>query len=193
MKEHGYGSIPAIKNANGDSNGNGLDNSVKNRSRRIKWVVSSVMALAVLGYAGFKTFSGDSGEVMDYDLANVDTESPKIVVSPKKGVLLDNTLDSTSLWHKQYMDHMGEDTEHYGPKLDTYNQRFLKKSTHFKGPGHPILVIMGGEGSLDPPMLYQFVNDGLTEEFGAFVLSPEHRYEEWRNQRVSDNEHLCNH
>ena len=35
---------------------------------------------------------------------------------------------------------------------------------------------MGGESPLDLPMLYPFVHDGLASKFGAFVLSPEHRF-----------------
>ena len=35
---------------------------------------------------------------------------------------------------------------------------------------------MGGEAALEPPMLYPFVNEGLASTFGAFVVSPEHRF-----------------
>jgi hypothetical protein len=98
-----------------------------------------------------------------------------ILASPRKDVLLDNTLDATPLWHDQFLDHIEQDTEH-SLSIKTFKQRFLKKSEYWKGPGYPILVIVGGEGPIDPPMLYQFVHDGLAEEFGAFVLEPEHRF-----------------
>jgi hypothetical protein len=35
---------------------------------------------------------------------------------------------------------------------------------------------MGGEAELILPMLYPFVHTGLANEFGAYVISPEHRF-----------------
>ncbi|KAL3928964.1 MAG: hypothetical protein SGBAC_012414 [Bacillariaceae sp.] len=77
--------------------------------------------------------------------------------------------------HDMYYDHQALD--HFDPSnKEEYSQRYFKVSKYWKGPGHPILVIMGGEGSLDLPMLYPWVHTGLAKEFGAFVLSPEHRF-----------------
>eukprot|EP00534_Pseudo-nitzschia_fraudulenta_P001125 CAMPEP_0201126388 /NCGR_PEP_ID=MMETSP0850-20130426/25909_1 /ASSEMBLY_ACC=CAM_ASM_000622 /TAXON_ID=183588 /ORGANISM="Pseudo-nitzschia fraudulenta, Strain WWA7" /LENGTH=611 /DNA_ID=CAMNT_0047394807 /DNA_START=177 /DNA_END=2012 /DNA_ORIENTATION=- len=85
--------------------------------------------------------------------------------------LLDEAYDETPLYYDdQQVDHLHEDDGR------TYSQRYYKISRNFGGPGHPILVIMGGEASLDLPMLYPFVHDGLAGDFGAFVLSPEHRF-----------------
>ena len=162
-----YGSIPASN----DTDNAGSDKTPKPGviacRPRVKILISSLAAFAILCYGAYKAFGGPAGHAIR---ASDDDDE-----DPRRKTLLDNDVDSTPLWHKQYVDHIGEDTEHNGPTLDTYNQRFLKKSVHFRGPGHPILLIIGGEGSLDPPMLYQFVNDELAEEFGAFVLSPEHR------------------
>lgn len=166
----GYGSIPGPAHE-GDHGGARSTDSSK-RPQRLKIILSSFVALAVLGYGGYVAFNGSPDMAITFQRSSNDVR----LIQSKREYLLDNDLDSTPLWHEQYMDHIGEDTERWGPKLKTFNQRFLKKSVHFKGPGHPILVIMGGEGSLDPPMLYQFVHDGLAEEFGAFVLSPEHRF-----------------
>lgn len=178
-----YGSIPA---AEADAMNPIRDDRVQNK--RSKIAIASIFALAMLAYGGSKAFSGQQAVPAEnmypssvkksekskgaYRSAN----EAKTLGSPKKSVLLDNSLDSTPLWHDQFLDHIGEDTERYGDELETYKQRFMKKSVHWKGPGRPILMIIGGEGVLDPPMLYQFVNDGLAEEFGAFVISPEHRF-----------------
>jgi len=94
----------------------------------------------------------------------------------KKSHLVLGITDETELYYKQqFVDHIYVDTEHT-KKQKTYSQRYYKKSKHFKGPGHPILVVLGGEDALDLPMLYPFVHEGLAKEFGAFVLSPEHRF-----------------
>jgi hypothetical protein len=86
-------------------------------------------------------------------------------------VLLDDSYDEKPLYYiDQTVDHFDPDD------LRTYNQRYYKKSKHFGGPGHPILLIMGGESALEPPMLYPYVHEGLASTFGAFVVSPEHRF-----------------
>lgn len=78
-----------------------------------------------------------------------------------------------------------EDTPHeFSQKLDhfdphnhaTWQQRYYRKSEYFKGPGHPIFLVVGGEGALDNGMFYPFVDTYLAEKFGAYVLHPEHRF-----------------
>jgi hypothetical protein len=167
-----YDSIPAVEVFNDKAP---IEDVRVQNNQRSKIVISLICALAVLGYGGSKSIRGQQVQSMPSD--NVyQSNDAEILGSPKKSFLLDDSLDATPLWYDQFLDHIGEDTEHHGDALETYQQRYLKKSKHWKGPGHPILVVMGGEGSLDPPMLYQFVHDGLAEEFGAFVLSPEHRF-----------------
>ena len=61
-------------------------------------------------------------------------------------------------------------------KKDKYwDQRYYIDNRHWKGPGHPIFLVIGGEGTLDR-MLYPFINDHLAKTFGAFVVQPEHRF-----------------
>lgn len=93
--------------------------------------------------------------------------------SYKKNFLLDEDYDTRELFFDQTLDHMTDSKRKMKQK---YSQRYYKKSKHWKGPGHPILIVMGGEDSLDLPMLYPYVNKGLAKEFGAFVVSPEHRF-----------------
>lgn len=56
----------------------------------------------------------------------------------------------------------------------TFRQRYYENFDYWKGPGHPILLILGGEGSLER-MLYPFVSEVLAEQFGAVTFNPEHR------------------
>ena len=60
------------------------------------------------------------------------------------------------------VDHFSEDTT-------TWSQRYYISSEYFKGPGHPLIVVMGGEGPVDE-VFYPFVKDTLAEQFGAYVL-----------------------
>lgn len=58
----------------------------------------------------------------------------------------------------------------------TWSHRYYKSMKYFKGPGSPIFMIIGGEGSLDHGMLYPFVTEVLAKKFGAAVIQPEHRF-----------------
>ena len=62
--------------------------------------------------------------------------------------------------------------------LGRWSQRYYIWEYHFRGPGFPILVILGGEGSIDPTtgIVYPFVAEHLARDMGAFVLQPEHRF-----------------
>lgn len=55
-------------------------------------------------------------------------------------------------------------------------QRYYAQSKFWKGPGHPIFLVVGGEGGIDKGMFYRFVDQYLAEKFGAYVLHPEHRF-----------------
>ena len=58
----------------------------------------------------------------------------------------------------------------------TWSNRYYKSINYFEGPGHPIFLIIGGEGALDSGMLYPFVTKHLAPRFGAAVIEIEHRF-----------------
>jgi len=62
--------------------------------------------------------------------------------------------------------------------LQYWTQRYYTSDVEFKGPGHPIFLILGGEGQISPStgLVYPFVTNDLAKTFGAFVLQPEHRF-----------------
>ncbi len=102
--------------------------------------------------------------------------SNMVPVAPAVSFLLDDSYDELPLFYSdQTIDHFDRESARDRPHK-RYSQRYYKRSQHFKGPGHPILLIMGGEAALELPMLYPFVNEGLASTFGAFVVSPEHRF-----------------
>lgn len=70
----------------------------------------------------------------------------------------------------QQVDHLDESNG------ETWQQRYYKKTEFFKGPGHPIFLVVGGEGTLENGMFYPFVDTHMAEKFGALVLHVEHRF-----------------
>jgi hypothetical protein len=74
----------------------------------------------------------------------------------------------------QLVDHLNsnDDDPHY------WSQRYYSYGTYFQGPGHPIFLILGGEGAVSPQtgIFYPFVANQLARRWGAFVLEPEHRF-----------------
>lgn len=68
--------------------------------------------------------------------------------------------------------------DHSDPSSGLYSQRYYASTSSFLGPGHPIFLVMGGEGQITPEtgLFYPFVVDTLAGELGAAVLQPEHRF-----------------
>ena len=65
--------------------------------------------------------------------------------------------------------------DHFGTSTATFSQRYYSSDKHFKGAGHPIFVIIGGEGAVPPStgLFYPFVVDDLAERYSALVVEPE--------------------
>ena len=73
----------------------------------------------------------------------------------------------------QLVDHLGVGSA----SLPTHwRHRYYMSTEHFGGPGHPILLVVGGEGALNDGMLYPYVTHDLAVRFGAAVVQPEHRF-----------------
>lgn len=68
--------------------------------------------------------------------------------------------------------------DHFSASSATYVQRYYINDTAWRGPGSPILLIVGGEGAIPPStgLFYPFVVDVLAPLMGALVLQPEHRF-----------------
>jgi GNAT superfamily N-acetyltransferase len=74
-------------------------------------------------------------------------------------------------YKEQLVDHF--DPSHH---RKTWAQRYYAKRRYFRGPGHPIFLVIGGEGGNDYGMFYPFIERNLAAHFGAYVLHPEHRF-----------------
>jgi hypothetical protein len=79
---------------------------------------------------------------------------------------------------EQLVDHLAQDERRRHDPNQYYSQRYYSYDKHFAGPGHPIFLILGGEGAVPPEtgIFYPFVAETLAERFGAYVLEPEHRF-----------------
>jgi Serine carboxypeptidase S28 len=63
-------------------------------------------------------------------------------------------------------------------KKKYWTQRYYTYDKHFQGPGHPVFLIMGGEGAMEPSsgIYYPLIAERYASAFGAYVLQPEHRF-----------------
>ena len=67
--------------------------------------------------------------------------------------------------------------DHFNPtNKETWLHRYYAQSKHFQGPGHPIILVVGGEDGNDEGFFYPFLEEHLAGKYGAFVLHPEHRF-----------------
>jgi len=74
-------------------------------------------------------------------------------------------------WYKdQLVDHFFQ-----GEETATWSHRYYQSKKHFGGPGHPIFLVLGGEGPA-VKLFYPFIQDHLAKTFKAYVLQPEHRF-----------------
>ena len=79
--------------------------------------------------------------------------------------------DHTPHYYKdQLVDHFDTSEE-----PATWTHRYYTSSKHFGGPGHPIFMVLGGEGPA-LGLFYPFIQDHLAKKFNAYVLQPEHRF-----------------
>ena len=75
----------------------------------------------------------------------------------------------TELYYKQVVDH------NHPHKSGTFHQRYYENLHYWEGPGHPLFVILGGEGPLKH-ILYPYISLAVAKAFGGVTLNPEHRY-----------------
>ena len=168
--QSGYGSIASPRPSARSAEERGLlqDNSVHHEgenafSRSSRFLIIAIAIAAIVGCYAALGFNDRDDSYLEMAGTSFGHHSSKS--------LGDRHYDEKEMYFRhQKIDHMDPNND------KEYSHRFYKISRHFKGPGHPILLIMGGEDILELPMLYPWVNTGLAKEFGAFVVNPEHRF-----------------
>jgi hypothetical protein len=66
--------------------------------------------------------------------------------------------------------------DHNNPSKGTWTQRYYMRQKYFAGPGHPIILEIGGEEGNDVGFFYSFIDEVLAQQFKALVVHPEHRF-----------------
>ena len=67
--------------------------------------------------------------------------------------------------------------DHFSERVDTFQQRFYMNASSFRGPGSPIICILGGEGAIPPTTgIYYPSVVALAARLGALIVEPEHRF-----------------
>jgi pimeloyl-ACP methyl ester carboxylesterase len=157
-----YGSVPVVENEEDDFVvvGRGERPSLRDLLRN-KYVQMGLVTLAVV-------------VLLLYGKGN----SQSIIVSTLPDQLIDGSLGKSHQKLEEYqVPHFYEDqlVDHFSDDGDTYSNRYYVSSEHWKGPGFPIIVVLGGEGSVNE-VFYPFVRRDLAKRLGAYVLQTEHRF-----------------
>jgi hypothetical protein len=79
-------------------------------------------------------------------------------------------MNTPLFYDKQLIDHYGDDS------MKHWKHRYYKSTKHWRGPGWPILLVVGGKTAMNNGMLYPFVTDILAKRFHAAVIQAEHRF-----------------
>jgi hypothetical protein len=182
-QQQGYGSIeaPTITNFEQDHREhnfrqyhNGHPASLQSRS--LLFVAVSALIVALYGAAvSFFPFSPTADDIL------AGTRS-----ACSKGLWKTNSdMDNTK---SRYYKHMHVDHDDITSKK-TFTSRYFQRDTYWKGPGHPIFVILGGEDPLEN-LLYPFIYYHLAKQYGAVTIGIEHRFfgESWPIKHPTHNE-----
>jgi lysosomal Pro-X carboxypeptidase len=132
-----------------------LQDVYQRQPRKRAWLMGATGGLLLIAFAVvFGNNKTDSSSLLSFI-------SRKEYVAPENRPLF---------YSDQPVDHFNDfDTR-------TWSNRYYESTKYFKGAGHPIFMVVGGEGALDHGMLYPFVTEVLAKRFGAAVLQIEHRF-----------------
>ena len=99
---------------------------------------------------------------------------PCLLFSLQQPFCLATTPVPEKFFTNQLVDHLGEQ----GSDDSVWSQRYYTYNKYFGGPGSPIFLVFGGEGSIEPDVgiRYPFISGHLARDFQAYVLQPEHRF-----------------
>ena len=173
----GYGSINEAAAADEESN-TSLSKAIPSSSCEspLAFKLQKVFAVILLGFL-FACFAWmepistphSSSEMTASMLTHTETASHQ---APATKTHINNKHHhdpATPLFFDQIVDHNRVSTT-----SGTFSQRYYENRRYWKGAGHPIFLIFGGEGPLER-ILYPFISEVLAQEFGAITMNLEHR------------------
>lgn len=127
--------------------------------RSILWLLGIVMVLL-------------SGDLWIRNIASRQPHTPQLPPSIQEDDDddLQRRPENIPRYFSQRVDHFDSSNS------NTWKHRYYAQTKYFRGPGHPIILVVGGEDGNDYGFFYPFVEEHLASTFGAFVLHPEHRF-----------------
>lgn len=168
-----YGSIQVHQHELDSNTGNekNIDSSLalqpRTRSQRLLPYLAIAAAGVLATFMVVTSLKHSSGSPF-FNLTSVMSQRD---IEHGKAAKVQKSYSSTPRFYKdQLVDHF--DTSNTA----TWSQRYYAKRKYFRGPGHPIFLVIGGEGANDQGMFYPFIERNLASHFGAYVLHPEHRF-----------------
>lgn len=173
--------VPANNNNNSNATNNSSSalSSTPSPRRTFSFPTMSaaaVAALAVLLFATIALMQSNENTASDFlrltsVLSQRDYEHGKSIKGGKQASAPKKLYSSIPRFYKdQLVDHFDASNK------ATWSHRYYAKRKHWRGPGHPIFLVIGGEGGNDYGMFYPFIERQLAAHFGAYVLHPEHRF-----------------
>lgn len=136
-----------------------INEPVSTRTRDLTLGAMLFVAFATIASVVFKSQGG-------IDLANSNAQVLQ-VESASSGE--EKHVDPAYYYKHQLVDHFDPDNK------KTWTQKYYKSDKYWGGPGHPIFLVVGGEGPATR-LLYPFINEMLGKKFKSFVLQPELRF-----------------
>ena len=126
-------------------------------------VVALISLIILIGF----TLCGKSTHSNSYQFNRYMSDSSKAAAQLKNTDENDefelHDENEACFYDEQLVDHFSDDDA----SSSTWSNRYYKSTNYFRGPGHPIFLVVGGEGALDNGMLYPFVTQHLAPRFGA--------------------------
>lgn len=129
-------------------------------------VVAFVSLIILIGF----TFYGKSTHSNSYQFNRYMSDSSKAAAQLNTDENENYELhdeNEACFYDEQLVDHFSSNNDNTSSSSTTWSNRYYKSTNYFRGPGHPIFLVGGGEGALDNGMLYPFVTQHLAPRFGA--------------------------
>lgn len=133
--------------------------SQSNSKRNVAIAAAAALWLAIVGVS--KTMGGN-GFASSASLRSMD-----ILMPDGRHNISSDVLETK--WLPQTVDHFDDSND------ATFDQKYLLFEKFWKGPGHPILFILGGEEPLED-LITPFVYYYMAKDLGAISFGVEHRY-----------------
>jgi Serine carboxypeptidase S28 len=164
QQQNAYGAVPKVEQDNDIE----IVENHSNPSMRNPYVKAGIVSMVLtVAFFALRSPSAQSNVAMAKKSIVLDDLREQVEILGKKKKDLKDW--QTPLYYTdQLVDHFAQDT-------GTWANRYYVGEEHWKGPGYPMFVIMGGEGAVDE-VLYPYIMDILAPRFGAYVLQTEHRF-----------------